>query len=167
MKTGPLSLPVILLALMLAVGILAAGCTNPPAQPPVVPPASPPTLAVTPVSSPLPPSPSCSLVPGPTQVVPDYESVSITVDRNTISESPTITTTFNGGKGLGMVQTMTVTLIRSDCQQDVQVREDPGIGTSVTQMGTTGTDRVVVSVVMTSGDPYTVIDGLYPFAPKL
>jgi hypothetical protein len=96
-------------------------------------------------------------------VVPDYESVSITVDRNTISEDPTITTRFDGGQGLGMVQTMTVTLIRSDCVTDVQTRDNPGIGTSVTQMGTTKTDRVKVDVVMTSGNLYTVIDQLYPF----
>jgi carbon monoxide dehydrogenase subunit G len=100
-------------------------------------------------------------------VVPDYESVSVTVDRNTISEDPTITTTFNGGKGLGMVQSMTVTLIRSDCVTDVQTRADPGIGTSVTQMGTMRTDRVKVDVLMTSGVQYTVIDGLYPFPAKI
>jgi hypothetical protein len=100
-------------------------------------------------------------------MVPDYESVSITVDRNTISENPTITTTFNGGKGLGMVQSMTVTLIRSDCIQDRQVKKNPGIGTSVTQMGTANTDRVIVVVLMTSGDQYTVIDQLYPFPGKI
>ena len=145
--------------------ILAAGCTQPQAPAPT----PRPTLAppMTPVGTPIPATPACSLTPGPTQAVPDYESVSITIDRNTISEDPTITTTFNGGKGLGMVQSMTVTLIRSDCVTDVQTRADPGIGTSVTQMGTTRTDRVKVDVVMTSGIEYTVIDGLYPFPAKI
>ena len=145
--------------------ILAAGCTQPQAPAPT----PTPTLAppMTPVGTPIPATPACSLTPGPTQVVPDYESVSITIDRNTISEDPTITTTFNGGKGLAMVQSMTVTLIRSDCVTDVQTRADPGIGTSVTQMGTTRTDRVKVDVVMTSGIEYTVIDGLYPFPAKI
>ncbi len=145
--------------------ILAAGCTQPQAPAPT----PTPTLERpgTPVGTPIPATPACSLTPGPTQVVPNYESVSITIDRNTISEDPTITTRFNGGQGLGMVETMTVTLIRSDCITDVQTRENPGIGTSITQMGTTKTDRVKVDVVMTSGIEYTVIDALYPFPAKI
>ena len=152
-----------LIVIMLLACVLAAGCTQPQAPAPT--PTPTPTLErpMTPVGTPIPATPACSLTPGPTENVPDYESVSITVDRNTISEDPTITTRFNGGQGLGMVQLMTVTLIRSDCTTDVQTRENPGIGTSVTQMGTTGTDRVKVDVVMTSGIQYTVIDGQYPF----
>lgn len=154
-----------LVAMMLLSCILAAGCTQPQAPAPT----PTPTLErpLTPVGTPIPAAPACSLTIGPTQMVPDYESVSITVDRNTISEDPTITTRFDGGQGLGMVQTMTVTLIRSDCVTDVQTRDNPGIGTSVTQMGTTKTDRVKVDVVMTSGNLYTVIDQLYPFPGKM
>jgi len=156
---------ILVIAIVFLACILAAGCTQPQAPAPT----PTPTLErpLTPVGTPIPAAPACSLTVGPTQMVPDYESVSITVDRNTISEDPTITTRFNGGQGLGMVQTMTVTLIRSDCITDVQTRDDPGIGTSVTQMGTTGTDRVKVDVVMTSGDLYTVIDQLYPFPGKM
>ncbi|MCK9581543.1 MAG: hypothetical protein M0Q92_14000 [Methanoregula sp.] len=158
---------ILVIAAVFLACILAAGCTQP--QPTV--PAPTPTLATPvtplPVQTPVPETPACSLVPGPTQVVPDYESVSITVDRNTISEDPTITTTFNGGLGLGMIQRMTVTVIRSDCTQDQKLVDDPGIGTSVTQMGTLGTDRVIVVAVMTSGDQYTVIDRDYPFPAQL
>jgi hypothetical protein len=89
------------------------------------------------------------------------------VDRNTISENPTITTSFNGGKGLGMVQRMAVTIIRSDCVTVQGLRDDPGMGASVTLMGTTGTDRVIVVVTMTSGNQYTVIDKDYPFPGKI
>jgi len=152
------------IAILLVTCILTAGCTGPQEQVPA-------TVSTLPAGTAPPTQPPvpevCPPPPGPTQVVPDYESVSITVDRNTISEDPTITTTFNGGLGLGMVQTMTVTLIRSDCTEDQQVRKDPRMGTSVTQMGTTGTDRVKVDLVMTSGIQYTVIDGLYPFPPKI
>lgn len=137
---------------------LGAGCTVPQAPPPATAPQA--TPAVTAPAS-------CPPAPGSFQQLPDYESVSITVDRNTISEDPTITTSFNGGKGLGMVQSMTVTLFRSDCTTDTQTRKDPGIGTSITQMGTTGTDRIKVDLLMTSGDQFTVIDQLYPFAPKI
>lgn len=156
---------ILIIAIVLLACILAAGCTQlqvPAPVPPTTFPATP-----VPVQTPVAETPACSLSPGPTQVVPDYESVSITVDRNTISEDPTITTTFNGGLGLGMVQTMTVTLIRSDCVTDTQVRDDPRMGTSVTQMGTTETDRVKVDLVMTSGDQYTVIDQDYTFQPQI
>ena len=155
-----------LLPLTLILCILAAGCSQPAPQPVPV------TSAPVPVSTP-PPAPSqspvqsCSLTPGPTQEVPEYESVSITVDRNTITENPTITTSFNGGLGLGMVQSMVVTVIRSDCVTEQAVRNNPGIGTSVTLMGTTRTDRVRVVVTMTSGDQYTVIDQKYPFPGQI
>ena len=39
----------------------------------------------------------------------------------------------------------------------------PGPVHSVTLMGTTATDRVIVEVTMTSGDQYTIIDQYYPF----
>jgi hypothetical protein len=149
---------VLLIAIIIFACILAAGCTQP--RPPA------PVTDTTQTAAP-PQTPACSLTPGPSQDLPAYESVSITVDRNTISDSPTVTTTFNGGQGLGMVKTMTVTLIRSDCRQDVQVRKNPGIGTSVTQMGTTKTDRVIVVLAMLSGDQYTVIDKGYPFPAKM
>jgi hypothetical protein len=165
MSRRPLLIPVLLcLACFLAV---AAGCTQHAAQPPATA-----TTAVTPeeegppLEQTLLPK-SCSLVPGPTQAVPDYESVSVTVDRNTVSENPTITTRFNGGKGLGMVESMTVTVIRSDCVQEQQVRKNPPMGTSMVLMGTTATDRVIATLVMTSGETYTVIDQDYPFAPQI
>lgn len=155
-----------LLPLTLILCILAVGCTQPAPQPVPV------TTTPLPVST-IPPAPSqppvqsCSLTPGPTQEVPAYESVSISVDRNTIPENPTITTSFNGGQGLGMVQSMVVTIIRSDCVTEQGVRNNPGMGTSITLMGTTRTDRVIVRVTMTSGDQYTVIDKDYPFPGKI
>lgn len=156
-----------LIPVVLILCIIAAGCAQPaPKTVPVTVKAT--SLPVfTPPPTPSPPTAkTCSLTPGPTQEVPEYESVSISVDRNTISENPTITTSFNGGKGLGMVQRMAVTVIRSDCITEQGLRDDPGIGTRITLMGTTGTDRVIVMVTMTSGDQYTVIDKDYPFPGK-
>jgi hypothetical protein len=109
-------------------------------------------------------TPACSLVPGPTQQVPEYESVDVTIERNSISADPTISAVFNGGQGLGMVQLMNVTVIRSDCITENDARKYPVMGETVTLMGTTRTDRVIVVMTMTSGDQYTIIDGLYPFS---
>ncbi len=151
-----------LLPFTLILCILAAGCSQPAPLPVPVTTTPLPVSTIPPAPS-QPPAQSCSLTPGPTQEVPAYESVSISVDRNTITENPTITTSFNGGQGLGMVQSMVVTVIRSDCVTEQGIRNNPGMGTSVTLMGTTRTDRVIVRVTMTSGNQYTVIDKDYPF----
>jgi hypothetical protein len=149
--------PLIVIALVFCV--LIGGCTS---QNPPVPPTTAPVTTTQQVPLPS-PTPSCSLIPGPTQNVPEYESVDVTVERNSISADPTISTIFNGGQGLGMVQLMNVTVIRSDCITENDARKNPGMGETVTLMGTTTTDRVIVVMTMTSGDQYTIIDGLYPF----
>jgi hypothetical protein len=150
---------IFMLAICLAVFIIAPGCigrsdTGTPVQ---ASPASPSTALQTPATQ------VYSATPGPVQTVPDYESISVTVQRNTITENPMIITTFNGGMGLGMTQRMDVTVIRSDGVVETGHRDNPAMGASVTLMGTTVTDRVIVVVTMTSGDQYTIIDQYYPF----
>lgn len=153
----------LLLVACAALFILAAGCTG---QSPV---SATPTTTDTPapLSATATVTPyktvSHSATPGPVQTVPSYEEISVTVDRNTITENPTITTTFNGGFGLGMTVRMDVTVIRSDGITETGYQDNPGIGSSVTLMGTTGTDRVIVDVTMTDGSQYTIIDQYYPF----
>jgi hypothetical protein len=150
-------LPLVVITLVLCV--LIGGCTS---QVPPVPPTSVPVTTTQQVPSPS-PTPACSLVPGPTQNVPEYQSVSVTIERNSITADPTISAVFNGGQGLGMVQLMNVTVVRSDCITENDARKYPPMGETVTLMGTTKTDRVIVVMTMTSGDQYTIIDGLYSF----
>jgi hypothetical protein len=151
-------LPLIFLTFLLC--ILLPGCVQNSSPPPATPV---PTVTVTTPPQTALPTQSCSLVPGPTQMLPSYQSVSVSVDRNTITSDPTIVVTFNGGKGNGMVQQMNVTVIRSDCITEQAARKNPVMGESVTLMGTLNTDRVIVVMTMTSGDQYTVIDNDYPF----
>jgi hypothetical protein len=150
-------LPLVVITLVFCV--LIGGCSS---KAPSVPPTTVPVTTTLQVPTPA-PTPSCSLVPGPTQQVPEYESVDVTVERNSISADPTISAVFNGGQGLGMVQLMNVTVVRSDCITENDARKYPVMGETVTLMGTTRTDRVIVVMTMTSGDQYTIIDGLYPF----
>lgn len=153
-----------LISVMLVFSILFAGCTQNSSPSTAT---TPPTIISTApqqTQTAVPPQ-TCSLVPGPTQIVPAYESVSVTVDRNSITEDPTIAVTFNGGQGNGMVEQMNVTVIHPDCTTENEVRNNPVMGETVTLMGTTTTDRVIVVMTMTSGDEYTVIDNDYPF-PK-
>ncbi|MDD5142579.1 hypothetical protein [Methanoregula sp.] len=154
------SIPITVLLVLL----LSAGCIHPSGTNGVPP--TPPTV-VTPLPLTQAPGTSCLTTPGPLQTLPAYEDVSVTIDRNTITDDPTITARFDGGKGLGMVQRMTVTVIRSDCVTEQEFRNAPKMGDSITLMGTTGNDRVIVVLVMTSGDQYTVIDAIYPFPVRM
>jgi len=155
-----LSFPCAVLSVVCLIAcLLAAGCTG--SHGSAVSPGA--TAPTTPATLPVTIQPLYSATPGPVQTVPEYESISVTVQRNTITENPTIITTFNGGMGLGMTQRMDVTVIRSDGIQETGHRENPAMGASVTLMGTTATDRVIVVVTMTSGDQYTIIDQYYPF----
>jgi len=120
------------------------------------------TLTPAPVSSPG-TTYTVTSAPGPTQIMPADEAVSVTVSRNTITTDPTITTTFNGGMGLGMTERMDVTVIRTDGTEEKGNRDNPQMGTTVTLMGDVGTDRVIVNVTMTSGDQYTLVNRDYPF----
>lgn len=157
-------LPVAPLLFLCIATILLAGCLTPSLSPSGsgVAVQMSPTLPSAPLPTPV-TSYTYSATPEPTQTVPDYEEISVTVDRNTITEDPTITTTFNGGMGLGMTVCMDVTVIRSDGVIETGHADYPVMGTSITRMGTTATDRVIVAVTMTSGDQYTIIDQYYPF----
>ena len=139
---------------------LVTGCTSQSATPPTIsppPPTMPTASQVTLVS------PTLTAAPGPVQTVPDFESINVGVSRNSISENPTIITTFNGGLGLGMVEHMDVTVIRSDGVEETGSVANPTTGAQITLLGTTTTDHVIVYVTMTSGQQYTIIDNYYPF----
>ncbi len=158
----------VLISFILMLCILIGGCIQSSSPSPSTPEPTQTATIVTPRQTQNPElSQSCSLVPGPTQIVPEYESVSVTVYRNTITENPTIAIAFNGGLGLGMVTQMNVTVIRSDCVREQQTRKNPVMGDTVTLMGTTRTDRVIVVMTMTSGGQYTIIDKDYPFPPQV
>jgi hypothetical protein len=146
--------------------IFIAGCTQYSTQTPVGSTSAITTSITTATVTPL-STPTNSLVPGPTDIVPDYESVSVTVNHNTISENPIITATYNGGLGLGMTERMDITVIRSDGIQEKGYVDNPQMGAAVTLMGTTKTDRVIVWVTMTSGMSYKIIDRDYPISPHM
>jgi hypothetical protein len=156
----------VIIPLTLMLCALIGGCVQNSIQSPATPAPTVPVVTPQQTQTALPPQ-TCSLVPGQTQIIPEYESVSVTVNRNTITENPTISIAFNGGKGLGMVQKMAVTVIRSDCVTENDFRNNPGMGATVTLMGTTQTDRVIVVVTMTSGVQYTIIDQDYPFPAQM
>lgn len=65
--------------------------------------------------------------------------------------------------GRGITIRIDATVIRPDGIMETSYADYPVMGTNIALMGTIATDRVIVTVTMTSGDQYLVIDKYYPF----
>jgi hypothetical protein len=156
----------IVTAVILAAFLLSAGCTQTPVTPPAT---TVPTTVGTPVpttvlpTTAVPTTPACSLTPGPVDKIPDYDEVTVNVIRNTVSINPTITTIFQGGKGMNHVVQMKVMVTRSDCTTEEQQIMKPAMGNEIVITGTTGTDRVEIWVTMADGNTYKIYDQAMPF----
>lgn len=145
--------------------LLASGCMDASSESRVSPTPSLPTTSPTVAPSRPMQTPTLSLVPEPTDVMPYTYSVAVQVIKNTIATDPSITVTFEGGQGLAFVEFMTAEVIRSDGKVDEHAVESPQMGTEIVLSGTTGTDRVIVSVTMDNGVTYKVFDRDMPFQP--
>jgi len=150
------------LALLACIAILATGCIgDAPVSPQTTVPTTSPAL---PPSTPL-QTPTLSLVPEPTDVIPPTYSVTVQVIKNTIATDPSITVTFEGGQGLAFVESMNAQVIRSDGKVEEQTLENPQMGSEIVLSGTTGTDRVLVYVTIANGVTYKIFDKDMPFQP--
>ena len=153
---------IISLALALAVLLTAAGCSSPPPQP-VVTPTPPPTATPEPTTLPTPVPPTkASIVPGPTDALPQPWPLSFTVEKAGMY-STTVITHFDGGKGLLYVLRMDVRVTHPDGTVVSGGIDKPKMGDIVELPGTSGTDRVEVMVTMASGLTYKVIDQQVPY----
>jgi hypothetical protein len=108
--------------------------------------------------------------PGPVVTIPPDYFVDIQVNKNMISTNPAIDVFFRGGKGQIFLQKMLVQLQRSDGSIESKeiVRPEGGqiaVGDKVTFRGTTGTDRVVVTVTILGKD-YKIYDQNLEFKPR-
>ena len=101
-----------------------------------------------------------NLVTSPTDVMPDNNAVSVTVQQKVYDG--TIPVVFDGGKGQNLVKSIDVTLYTSDGRviaANIGTNKDD----SVTLQGTKQTDRVVVTVSEMNGQTYKVADVLSPY----
>jgi hypothetical protein len=144
------------LALVLAVLLTVAGCSSP--EQPVVTPIPTPVPTPEPTTPPTPvPTTQASTIPGPTDTLPPQWPVSITVEKSGMY-STTIITHFDGGKGLMFVTRMDVRVTHPDGTVLTNGIDKPKMGDTVEIPGTSGTDRVEVTLNMASGESYKVID---------
>ena len=142
---------------------------------PTSPPSPSPAVSYTSVTTPQPTgSPSftslpadggaVSMVPGPTQVMPVATNVLITADKDTVTGA--ISLQIAGGPGKSVVKEVRGTVYRSDGQTSTGTLNPAGPSQEVVIPGSKGTDRVVVTVVLFSGDQYVVLDKLMTFRAR-
>ena len=154
-----MTIPVLILV---CVAISFAGCTGTPVSP-----VPSPTGSVSPVST----SPAgASLVPVPTDVLPDYHMV--TVDVGEKDYLGIIPVTFQGGMGMNSVKKIDVKITRSDGTVQTAVVGTKK-GDEVEMQGTRGSgsergqaDRVEVWVSFNTGQTYKVADVLREYRSR-
>ena len=108
------------------------------------------------------PASSGDFSPGPVLTVPPDYGVEIQVNKNMIFVNPDIDVYYRGGKGQIFLQKMFVQVLKSDGTYETgQLTRDAGgqiaVGDKVRIRGTTGTDRVVVTVTILNKD-YKIYD---------
>ncbi|MFA4859345.1 hypothetical protein [Methanoregula sp.] len=155
---------------LIAVALVAAGCTSPSTPAPAATPAQTPavietTAAPTAVATAAPTKAAGSLEPSPTDVVPEGQAVSVSVEKAG-TYSTTIMTSFNGGKGLMSVSRMDVRVTKPDGTVETKGVDKPVMGTIVEIEGTKGNDRTEVILTMRSGSVYKVYDQLVAYKTR-
>lgn len=150
--------------LVLAVLLTAAGCLQPDQE--VITPSPTPLPTMQPGTLPatVPETPA-STEPGPTQTLPEGWDLSVTVEKGGMY-SRTIIAKFDGGKGLMYASRMDVRVTFPDGTVKTDGIAKPKMGESVEILGSTGTDRVEVIMLMASGSSYTIIDRQMPYRSK-
>ncbi len=154
---------VLTILLLLTALALATGCTAPQGGAVTPGPTQVQTATQTTVEVPATtPEPSITIPPGPVVTAPPRYEVAVQVTRNPNSLDPFITVTFSGGLGQYILSKITVTVAPSHGQviQEVIPQSGPGeysVGDSVTLMGTTGPDRIIV-VATILGVDYKIYD---------
>lgn len=151
-------------SLALAILLAAAGCSSP--EKPVITPN--PTPVQTPSPSPLPtpvPTSMASTVPGPVDTLPPGWDLSVTVEKGGMY-TRTIIARFDGGKGIMYASRMDVRVTYPDGTVKTDGIIKPKMGDTIEILGSTGTDRVEVIMLMASGESYTVIDQQMPYRNK-
>jgi len=99
--------------------------------------------------------------PKPTEMIPSMYQVQIETYKNPLGSDPFISTTFRGGAGQGYTQSMDALVLRSDNLIEFESLPYPQVGSQIIMNGTTGTDRLIVDIVM-ANERYRVVDELMP-----
>ena len=142
-----------------AVSPSMASASSPPLTTPQT--AAPPASAASSLGS---GSGAASMVPGPTQSMPEATNVLITADKDVITGD--ITVQIAGGPGRSVIKEVRGTVYSSDGQTHTGTIDPALRSEDVVIPGSKGTDRVVVTVLLFSGEQYVVMDQLMEFRAR-
>jgi hypothetical protein len=164
-RTGIMDMRIIIMpALTLALLLIIAGCSSP-SEPVVTPKPTPvPTLALT-IPPTAVPTTEVSTEPGPVDTLPSEWDLSVTVEKGGMY-TRTIIARFDGGKGLMYASRMDVRVTYPDGTVKTDGITKPKMGDTIEILGSTGTDRVEVTMLMASGGTYKIIDRQMPYRSK-
>jgi hypothetical protein len=127
-------------------------------SPPVT---TPPSAGSVTMAPPVTGSGAVSMVPGPTQRMPEATNVLITADKDTITGAVSVQIT--GGPGRSVIKEVRGIVYRSDGQTSTGTINPALRSQEVVIPGSKGTDRVEVTVLLFSGEQYVVMDKLMTF----
>jgi hypothetical protein len=139
--------------------VIIAGCTMPSGSGPVSGMQTPAPTSIERVPAAL-PTPGGGLVPGTTQVTPDYLGAAFDVQKDSVYA--VITVTYRDGLGQSLLQYSVVRVTLADGTV-VQGTIQPLVGESYQTQGTKRPDRVEIFVTYADGSVYKM--GKVPFLP--
>lgn len=154
----------------LTILLLAAGCTQAPAQTPTatttttVPATAVSTSHSTPVATKVMVTTS---TPGVVQTLPEEYAVEVQVASNGVSVDPKIITTFRGGRGINFITQVEVVNARGDGITENAVKSHPNVGDTI-ELTSSGrdNDRVSVYVTISNGQRYLIYDQVVSFKQR-
>jgi hypothetical protein len=149
--------------------LLAAGCTQAPAQTPATTTATLPATAV-PTSHSTPFATKVIVTtstPGIVQTLPEEYAVEVQVASNGVSVDPKIITTFRGGRGINFITQVEVVNARGDGITENAVKSHPNVGDTIELTSSGGeNDRISVYVTISNGQRYLIYDQVVSFKQR-
>ena len=151
MRTKPMKVKLLTLLCGLGIFLLIAGCTQVPQDTttPVTTATTEPTMAV--------------ITTEPTDAIPSDQNILISVSRGTLSFDPLIKVEFRGGTGIVLLSAIDVKVTKPDGSVESARMTEPDIGDYVEVLGSTGKDRVEVTVYLKNGKSYKIYDEILEF----
>lgn len=158
---------IIILLCTLTVLLLAAGCTQAPAQTP----ATATTTTTSPIQTPQTTVPTTVVIttstPEVVQTLPEAYAVEVQVASSGVSVDPKMITTFRGGRGINFVTQVEVVNKRGDGKIETAVKSHPNVGDTIELASSGGdNDRISVYVTISNGQKYLIFDQVVSFKQR-
>jgi hypothetical protein len=151
---------IIVILFILTLLLLAAGCSQAPAQTPATVTTTIPATAPTHQATTAPTKVVVTTsTPGVVQTLPEAYAVEVQVASNGMSVDPKIITTFRGGRGINFVTQIEVVNTRGDGITENAVKNHPNVGDTIELASSGGdNDRISVYVTISNGQRYLIFD---------